>query len=579
MTLTAAHDAAPMPPPTVIVAGTHSGCGKTTVTLALMAALTRRGLRVQPLKAGPDYIDPGLHAAVTGHPGWNLDGWMCGPQGVRRSFVRAVRANWANWANWARAASETGGTDRTGGTGRTGTLAETGLADAPNGPPDIAVVEGVMGLYDGASAQGGQGSTAEVAALLDAPVLLVADVRGMSRSVAALVAGYTRFDPALRFAGVVCNRVGGPGHRELLRGALAAHCPDVPLLGLLARDTALGLPSRHLGLAQAHEHDWAELSTRLADWFEAGLAEAGQSLDGLLARCAAMAPPQCPGTPPNDGGTPEQLITPPFPAAASLIEGPERRVRIGIARDAAFSFLYPENLFLLQMAGAEPVFFSPLDDAALPPGIGGLLLPGGYPELHAARLAANAPMLAAVRALSARGRPVHGECGGFMYLMRSITDAHGTRHAMTGCLPADCRMDARLRALGYREAEILHASPFGPAGTMLRGHEFHYSHLEPTAADGASADHSARSALPLQSGQHDQHGQSGQSRESSQYGPPPPTAPAWTLRDRNGAPLGPEGLRAGSVSGSYVHLHFGSNPDAARAFVAACAAPGDIACP
>lgn len=547
--------------PVLVVAGTHSGCGKTTATLALMAALTRRGLRVQPMKAGPDYIDPGLHAAVTGRPGWNLDGWMCGPEGVRRSFARATQA---------------GGPARPARPGRP--------LDAPDQPgmanlPDMAVIEGVMGLFDGASADNAQGSTAEVAALLDAPVLLVADVRGMSRSVAALVAGYTRFDPALRFAGVICNRVGGPGHRDLLRGALAAHCPDTPLLGLLARDAALGLPSRHLGLAQAHEHHWTDLSDRLADWFEAGLAEAGHSLDSLLARCAAMAPGRqhhdSPGTTGTTGNsprvrhaTPEELATPSAPpsaAATQLTEGAPRRVRIGIARDAAFSFLYPENLYLLEAAGAEPVFFSPLDDAALPPGLGGLLLPGGYPELYAARLSANAPMLAAVRALAAQGRPVHGECGGFMYLMRAITDAEGVRHTMAGCLPAACRMDARLRALGYRETNTVAPSLFGPAGTVLRGHEFHYSHLEPASADApAAANATATAELPAATG----------------IAVPPLSAHAlWTLRDRNGAPLGPEGLRAGSASGSYIHLHFGSNPAAARAFVAACAAPGDITCP
>lgn len=537
--------ARPAPLPVLVVAGTHSGCGKTTAALALMAALTRRGLRVQPMKAGPDYIDPGLHAAVTGRPGWNLDGWMCGPEGVRRSFARAV-----------------------------GTPA----------PPDIAVIEGVMGLHDGASADGPQGSTAEVAALLHAPVLLVADVRGMSRSAAALVGGYARFDPALRFAGVVCNRVGGPGHRDLLRGALAAHCPDIPLLGLLPRDAALGLPSRHLGLAQAHEHAaWPELSARLADWFETGLDAAGQNLDGLLARCAAMAAaaPEHGAGKPADTAGPESLVTPSSQAPAHdstvtplatitvgtaataanrLSEGAPRRIRIGIARDAAFSFLYPENLILLEAAGAEPAFFSPLSDAALPPGIGGLLLPGGYPELHAARLAANAPMLAAVRAFAALGRPVHGECGGFMYLMRSITDASGACHAMTGCLPAVCRMDARLRALGYREAQTLRPSPFGPAGTVMRGHEFHYSHLDSTVTAGlaemAETAKAAEAARPV-----------------------PSALPVWTLRDRNGAPLGPEGVCAGSVSGTYVHLHFGSNPAAARAFVAACAAPGPISDP
>jgi len=534
--------ARPAPLPVLVVAGTHSGCGKTTAALALMAALTRRGLRVQPMKAGPDYIDPGLHAAVTGRPGWNLDGWMCGPEGVRRSFARAV---------------------------------------ATPTPPDIAVIEGVMGLHDGASADGPQGSTAEVAALLHAPVLLVADVRGMSRSAAALVAGYTRFDPALRFAGVVCNRVGGPGHRALLRRALAAHCPETPLLGLLSRDESLGLPSRHLGLAQAHEQAaWPELSARLADWFEAGLDAAGQSLDGLLALCEAMAAasPEHGAGKPADAAAPEDAATPSpqapahastvtlgpvgtaATAATGLSEGAPLRNRIGIARDAAFSFLYPENLFLLEAAGAEPAFFSPLSDAALPPDIGGLLLPGGYPELHAARLAANAPMLAAVRAFAALGRPVHGECGGFMYLLRSITDAAGTRHSMTGCLPAACRMDARLRALGYREAQTLRPSPFGPAGTVVRGHEFHYSHLDPAVPTGLAG--AAETATAADADR-----------------PPLSTLAMWSLRDRNGVPLGPEGLCAGSVSGTYVHLHFGSNPAVARAFVAACAASAPIFAP
>lgn len=514
--------------PVLVVAGTHSGCGKTTVALALMAALTRSGLRVQPLKAGPDHIDPGLHAAVTGRPGWNLDGWMCGPEGVRRSFARAVSFG------------------------------------EPDCPPDIAVIEGVMGLFDGASARGGQGSTAEVAALLNASVLLVADVRGMSRSVAALVGGYARFDPALRCAGVVCNRAGGPGHRDLLREALAVHCPDVPLLGLLGRDEMLELPARHLGLAQAHEHCWTELSARLARWFEAGMADAGQNLDGLLARCTAKATPPAPPVPAD---TPAECATPGSVTPANGAPLPPRhreahvpahgrantvRVRIGIARDAAFSFLYPENLFLLEAAGAELVFFSPLDDATLPHDLGGLLLPGGYPELYAARLAANTAMRDAVRALAARRIPVHGECGGFMYLLRSLTDAAGVRHAMTGCLPGDSRMDTRLRALGYRETHTLHPSPFGPAGTVLRGHEFHYSHLAPLADPHAVAD------AP--------HGT-------------PPAQPLWTLRDRNDAFLGPEGLCRGSVSGSYVHLHFGSNPDAARAFVANCAARGGIPCP
>lgn len=338
----------------LVVCGTHSGCGKTSVTLGLLRALCRRGLRVQPFKVGPDFIDPGLHAAAAGRESHNLDTWMMPEAAVRALFARHAH-------------------------------------DA-----DVAVVEGVMGLFDGRSGADEAGSTAHLAKLLGLPALLVADASSQARSMAALVQGFARFDPGLRLAGVALNRVASPRHAALLREALEA-AGDAPLVGLLPREASIGLGSRHLGLVTAE--DTQALDARLdalADWVEQGM-----DIDALLAAL------------PDVALTATEDAEPPCPPQA----------RIGVARDSAFCFLYAENLRLLEAAGAELVFFSPLADAALPPDLHGLYLPGGYPELAAAELAANAAMRAAVRDFCASGRVVWAECGGYMYLLDRLVDS------------------------------------------------------------------------------------------------------------------------------------------------------------
>ncbi len=451
----------------LLIAAPASGSGKTTVTLGLLAALHRRGLAVAPFKVGPDYIDPGHHAAACGRTSRNLDGWMCGEERVRESFARGCEG------------------------------------------ADLAVIEGVMGLFDGAAGERDEGSSAEIARWLDAEIVLVVDARSQARSVAALVKGFVEFDPRLRFAGVVLNRVGSQRHEDLLRAALAS-VPDLPpLLGCLPREDRVALPERHLGLVTAEdgETDYAPL---------AELVETRLDLDRLLESRGQVwtldTRVQCPD------------LTPLTPAP---VKGPglTPQVRIGVARDRAFCFCYPENLELLAQAGAELVFFSPLADAELPGGLDGLYLPGGYPELHGEKLAANASLLAELRRMAATGLPIYAECGGFMLLSEGIDG-----YPMAGIFPARARMLARRQALGYREVTLEADGPLGPAGSVARGHAFHYSTL----------------AMP------------------------PQVRRDYRLARRDGVDLGAEGYRVGNVLGSYVHLHFASNPQLAENFVHFC---------
>jgi cobyrinic acid a,c-diamide synthase len=444
----------------LLVSGTHSGCGKTSLTLGLLAAFSRRGLRVAPFKTGPDFIDPGLHALACGQSSHNLDSWM-----LTKDANRALFARYASQA-------------------------------------DVAVLEGAMGLFDGASGSGEQGSAAHMAKLLEIPVVLVIDASGMARSAAALAQGFAGFDPDLNLAGVVFNRVGGPGHRAVLSEAM--DLAKIPVLGFLPKDPELAVPSRHLGLITAQDlgerPQWME---RLTDWVEAGL-----DLDHLLKFL------------------PETALEAPKEQAAS-----KTRVRLGVARDRAFCFAYEENLRLLESAGAELVFFSPFADAGLPGGIDGLYLPGGYPELHARTLSENSGMLGELRDFCLSGRPVYSECGGFMALMESIEDNERRIWPMAGVFPCKAKMGERFAALGYREARFTANTPLGPAGTAVRGHEFHYSHL---VSD--------------------------------------PAVPAvYDLEGRAGRMDAPEGFLRGNTLGSYVHLHFASNPAVASHFVEAMA--------
>jgi cobyrinic acid a,c-diamide synthase len=397
--------------PRIVIAGTHSGVGKTTIATALMAALSRRGMRVQPFKVGPDFIDPGFHQVACGRVSRNLDGWMLSRETNLQVFTRAA-------------------------------------ADA-----DVAIVEGVMGLFDGRAAVGEEGSTAEMAKWLNAPVLLVADASAMARSAAALVHGFESFDPDLCVAGVVFNRVGGARHVELLRESVSAHCRST-VAGCLPHNEKIALPSRHLGLKLAEESLNEQRLSAMADWIESNL-----NLDQLLAIARDHA----------------SLIDVEAPRDTAV----ESRVRIGVARDHAFCFYYQDNLDLLARCGAELVPFSPIVDQSLPAGLDGLYLGGGYPELHADELARNRPMLEAVRAFARSGRPVYAECGGFMYLTEAIIDAEGREHSMVGLFPTRARMQTRLAALGYREPLPAPEALWAQGCEDLRGHEFRYSSIDP----------------------------------------------------------------------------------------------------
>jgi cobyrinic acid a,c-diamide synthase len=444
----------------LVVAGTASGVGKTTVTLGLLEAFRRRGLTVQAFKVGPDFIDPGLHEIVTGRPSYNLDGWMCG-----RDHVLATVARHAAGA-------------------------------------DLALVEGVMGCFDGRDPTGDEGSTAEVARWLGAPVVLVIDAGGQATSAAAVVSGFERFDPGVRVAAVIANRVGGGGHARWIAEVVRAHCRALPV-GALPRDDGIALPERHLGLVTAAEGSLtAGRLRRLGD-----LVEAHVDLDALLSLAV----------PPREAAAAE----PPAPPAAP-------RARIGVARDAAFQFYYAENLDRLRAAGAALVFWSPLADRV--PEVDGLYFGGGYPELHARRLAACAETRARVRALAASGVPVLAECGGLMYLAGAIEDPEGAVHPMVGLLPATARARPGGLTLAYTEVRFDADTPLGPAGAVARGHEFHAWSLDPV----------------------------------------PDSVPrAWRLS--SGGAERPEGYLVGRALLSWVHLHFGSNPSLAPAFVAACA--------
>jgi cobyrinic acid a,c-diamide synthase len=393
----------------VVIAAPASGSGKTTVATGLMAALTRRGTAVAPFKIGPDYIDPGYHTLAAGRPGRNLDPVLVGEQ-------------------------------------RIGPLVRHGARGA-----EVAVIEGVMGLFDGRVSDG-YGSTAQVAAMVGAPVVLVVDCKGQSRSVAALLHGFRSFDPTVRIAGVVLNRVGSERHAEVLRAACAE--VGLPVLGVLPRRTELAVPSRHLGLVTAAEHGVA--ATSAVDAMAELVAE-HVDLDAVLAVAEPL-----PGGDVWSPGTGEP-------------QG--RRPVVAMAGGAAFSFGYAEHVELLDAAGADVVLVDPLRDEKLPDGTSALVLPGGFPEEHVVALGGNAPLRTAIRELAATGAPIHAECGGLLYLCRDLDGVE-----MCDVLPASAAMTGRL-TLGYREAVALTGSSLFAAGERVSGHEFHHCAVTPRAGE------------------------------------------------------------------------------------------------
>jgi len=447
--------------PGLLIGAARSSSGKTTLTLGLMRALTRRGLRVAPVKCGPDYIDPAFHAAATGRDGVNLDSWA-----MDEALIASLAAQFSSNA-------------------------------------DIVIGEGAMGLFDGApGGAAGVGASADVAAMLGWPVILVHDVSGQAQTAAAIVRGLASYDARVRIAGVVLNRVGSERHRRLAGGAIEAL--EIPLLGALPRDETISLPERHLGLVQAGETPGLDdRLDALADFIEAhvdmeaviGSARSAPSLS--LPRLTAGEGTLTPVS--HDTDEARRLAPSPAKRGRAGVGAEPPAQRIAIARDDAFSFFYPHLAQRWRDAGAELCFFSPLADEAPPDDCDLCWLPGGYPELHAGRLSAARVFIDGLRRFAER-RWVHGECGGYMVLGRSLIDAAGAAHEMAGLLELETSFARRKLHLGYRRARLAGDHPLGLAGLLLRGHEFHYASVQREEGAPFALAHDAYSDDPRPAG-------------------------------------------------------------------------------
>jgi cobyrinic acid a,c-diamide synthase len=450
----------------LVIAGTHSGCGKTTVTLGILAALKKKNYTVQPFKAGPDFIDSGLHRTITGRVSRNLDLWMCGREYVEELFRKHS-------------------------------------ADS-----DAAVVEGVMGLYDG------KRSTADLAAILGLPVILVVDAYGMAESAAAIVYGFAEYGRGMinhAPTGVIFNRIGSERHYQRIKNSIK----DIPVLGYLPRDLDFKIPHRHLGLIVAEEDPiGAEEIDKLADSvLEYIDIEAIMQGSGVRGQGSELNEPVLD----NKHGAQKTDLT------------------IGVAYDRAFCFYYEDNFDLLPAEGVTIVKFSPLADSSIPDGLDALYFGGGYPELYAEELSRNRSMLDFVKEWSGSGMPVYAECGGFMYLTEGIYDFDNNFHQLAGVFPFKTVMKKGRVHLGYREVILLQDSIAGPRGTAIRGHEFHYSDITDRAQGS---------------------GVRGKDTELM-----------YSVKDSDGNHACSEGYRVNNVLGSYMHIHFGSNPSIANNFV------------
>ncbi len=445
----------------VVIAGTHSGCGKTTITLGILAALKKKNIDVQPFKAGPDFIDTGLHSLITGRTSRNLDLWMCGGDYVKECF------------------------------------------DKHSADADVSVVEGVMGMYDGNI------STANLAAALDLSVILVVDAYGMAESAGAIVKGFMEYRavgagfPRPDFAGVIFNRVASERHWERLKHSVQ----DVPVLGYLPRSLDFKIPERHLGLIVAEENP---IDQKEIDKLSDAILE-HVNIDILDIRA----------------GRPR-----PYVQRESHSNVQPSSPRIAVAYDKAFCFYYEDNLDLLKAAGAEIVHFSPLSDSRIPDDVDALYIGGGYPELYAEQLSKNKSMLDSIKKCAEDGMPVYSECGGFMYLTEGIYDLENIFYSMAGVFPFSTKMKKGRSRLGYREVLLREDAMLGTKGTTLRGHEFHYSEIE------------CRGEVPS-----------------------PLQAKTYSVKNGEGTNLDNEGYRARNTLGSYIHIHFGSNPQVADNFL------------
>ena len=446
--------------PRIVLAGVSSGVGKTTVVTGLLRVLRDQGLAVQPFKVGPDYIDPGFHEKAAGRDSYNLDTWLVPEERLVSTFC---------------------------------TLA---------GDADLSVIEGVMGLFDGGAA--GVSSTAHIARLLQAPVVLVMNCRSMGQSAAAVALGYREYAPDVKIAGVILNQLGSDNHEQIIREAMAGI--GMPVLGALHRTDALQTPERHLGLTPVTETETDALIAHMAETVGAGL-------DLAAIRSVAESAPAL------------------FPETEETA-GEKAPVRIGVAKDEAFTFYYPTSLSALAEKGAELIPFSPLADETIPD-VDGLLFGGGFPEMFLEKLAANVSLKTSIKNARDAGMPIFAECGGLMYLCREIFDFDEKEYEMVGLVPAVCRMQKKLQRVGYVTAKALRESILAQAGETLRGHEFHFSTMEPDASD-----------FPW----------------------------AYELMGSRQKEAHREGYAAGAVLASYLHINFDGSPAAADRFLSACRA-------
>lgn len=450
--------------PAIVVAGSGSGVGKTSITLGLTAALTRRGMRVQTFKAGPDFLDPTYLAIASGRKSYNLDTWMCGADYARKLFAEKT-------------------------------------SDA-----DIALVEGAMGMYDGASPTTSANSSAEIAELIGAPVLLVVNAKGAGRSLAAVVKGFVEFERGARIAGVAANFLGSDNHARILREALeSAGLP--PLMGGIIKGAFPELASRHLGLVSA---DARTLTSAI-------IAQLGDAIEthcdvGAILSAASCSQPRL---------------------SPCHSENPGPQVRIGIARDDAFHFYYHDSLEALERAGAKLIAFSPMRDDTLPEGLDGLYIGGGYPEVYAEEISRNTGMIRSVADFAESGKPVYAECGGLIYLSSGVETTDGARYPLTGVMPVWTRMRSRFKSLGYATATLRHDTLLGCQGETVRGHMFHYSELleDPLGCEGWSA--------------------------------------AYTIQRNRGGEMA-EGYSRGGILATYLHASLGAHPRAVESFVERC---------
>ncbi|MEM7131827.1 MAG: cobyrinate a,c-diamide synthase [Chloroflexota bacterium] len=468
--------------PRLVIAGQSSGVGKTTITVGLNAALSRQGRIVQPFKCGPDYIDPMYHTMAARRVCRNLDTWMVEKEQVKQSFTQATQG------------------------------------------AEIGLVEGVMGLYDGYEALTEAGSTAEVAKLIQAPIILVVNVAKMARSVGAIALGYRDFDPQVQISGVICNNVASDRHAQWVTEAVESI--GLPVLGCIPRDQALHIPERHLGLLTAVERQ-AEVATFLEE--SANLISQHIDLERVWGVASSALEDEASYPQGHKMGSPtysSEVI--PSEKMNTPIAGGEQP-RIAVAYDEAFCFYYEDNFDFLRAAGATICHFSPLHDKTLPADVSALYLGGGYPELYAAQLSANPGMMDAIRQAIHSEMPIYAECGGLMVLTEAIIDLHGKTHPMLGVLSGYIVMEKRVR-LGYREVAAVQDTPLLKAGERARGHEFHYSRWMRDETDP-----------------HFQH--------------------AYSVTPRRDEAAWHEGALLDNLLASYVHLHFGSNPRMAERFV------------